>query len=262
MPIKRKEHDHRPLCIRGTWSIVDQGRLAKLVAQLVLGRYLHVQRILQTGSQVSQITGPEAAINLAIKRLKKPKNDPDRWHRDGWVFQFISWIVTELTVSAEAASSIPHMQPTRQGLDGVIVVLSSSQDQVSGVIICEDKATDCCRDTIRDDVWPFFAECEAGDRDAELLSEVTAILERHGSPSVERLIEAIHWEERRQYRIAITTKKFHEGDQGTKRLFKGYDLVVPGPPERRRAETILRKDIRQWMDDFCQLVVAELESMR
>jgi hypothetical protein len=174
------------------WTIADEGQLAELVAKLVVGRYRHVSKILAGLNYPEPIT-PNTAIDKAITSLKPPETDDARWHRDGWIFQMIAWVAVHRTSEANQATSIPHPRPTNKGFDALIVILPTKSDASdAAVVICEDKATDNSRKTIREGVWPEFLLLETGTRDNEIISETTAILERHSPPNLDDLINQIH----------------------------------------------------------------------
>jgi hypothetical protein len=70
--------------------VVDQDALAEQVARIAVGQFSHVSPIL-LGEAATAIKVRQAAKKEAIGLLTlKPSEDP--WHRDGWVFQAISWI--------------------------------------------------------------------------------------------------------------------------------------------------------------------------
>lgn len=63
----------------------------------------------------------------------------------------------------------------------------------------------------------------------------------------------------RQYRIAITRLDMHNSDDGRKTLFKDYNQNVGGADvDRRTCSTTNFNNMRAWMDDLKQLVIAAL----
>jgi hypothetical protein len=249
------------LCCGYIWKIIDETKLAELVASLIIGRYRHVSKIL-SGIHAPEFFTPTAVIDKAISTLQTPTIDEARWHRDGWVFQMIAWVAIHRANTSNAAISIPHPRPTNKGFDALFLTLPATDEASAAVVICEDKATENSRKTIREDVWPEFLLCEKGARDDELISEITALLERHSPERVDELISQIHWEEKRQYRVSITTNEDYEDSAARSRLFKGYGDIVFGDKQRRRAETIRIENLRTWMNEFCEQVIFVLNSMR
>lgn len=180
----------------------------------------------------------------------------DPYHRDGWVFQVISWVAAH-RLDADALIRAPQMIKADKGLDGLIVEFDS--DDVARVVICEEKATDHARQKVKGAVWPEFADFETGARDNELVATVTALLERSGDTEPDKILADILWSDMRAYRVAVTVGEAHANDAGRKRLFKGYDTIVSGDVERRRAETFVLEDIRVWIDEIATKAVAVVE---
>src|SRR5258708_1380304 len=90
LPLTLTPIDHDDLCHGWRWEIADEADLARKVAMVALGQYRHGAQILAGIDKKPLPTRNEAAA-AAIKRLTVP-DDGDPWHRDGWVFQTISWI--------------------------------------------------------------------------------------------------------------------------------------------------------------------------
>lgn len=226
---------------------------------VALGQYRHVAQIL-AGIDKKPIPGRKEAAAAAIERLTVPDGEKP-WHRDGWVFQTISWIAALRTEKGVIARA-PHAIPAHKGFDGMQLRLDAEGTLVTAVVIFEDKATDSPRPTVRDDVWSGVQALERGERMPELIQEATSILEaqqRHFPQlDVDEAIETILWDEIRHYRVSITTGATHAGDSARKRLFKGFDEVAPGDAMRRRADTMHLDDLRGWMEAFCEKARAEL----
>jgi hypothetical protein len=256
-PIELKEYHDGELCYGFEWTVTDEKCLARLVARLVLGHYRHVEGILTATKRLQPSSSKESTGGAISKLLALPTD-----HRDGWLFQMISWVALHTSTSSKGnvAVSTPQPRASDKGFDSLMVQLSPTES-LSSVVICEDKATSRCRNTVRDQIWPEFKECEAGRRDNELMSEVTAILERYKPDKVDSLIRAIHWKEQRRYRISITVQEPHNTSVGRTHLFKGYNDIVSGDVNRRRAETVRVDDVRVWLEHFSALVILELEAM-
>jgi len=256
MPIQLVACNENPLCFGFSWTISDEDLLAELVARLLFGHYRHVQKILSGQSLVQTPTISQPMMDTIISRLTTTTPEPVRYQRDGWIFQMISWVAAKKS-DPTSLSAIPHSQRAQKGFDNLIVKVSAA-GRVESVVICEDKATGSPRDTIREKVWPEIETFESGSRDSELVNEVTAILERaEGIIDVDESMAAIFWDEARHYRVAITTNEI-DNSANRRRLFAGYDTVVDGDPNRRRGDTFLVEQVRDWMDDFCDLIVQKM----
>jgi len=263
MPISLSAFDDQPLCHGHIWEVKDEAKLASLVARLMLGDFLHAEQIL-AGLDAPNVQISDRAIDTQIRRVTfETGADHERWHRDGWIFQLISWIAAVKASGDKFLVRAPQPRIADKGFDGLIVELRLSGESLGGVTICEDKATVDARRTVREEVWPDFGTIESGERDSELVSEVSVLLSQAGDRAMARtLIESIWWDEQRRYRISITVGEQHSGRDGRERLFAGYDACVPGECAKRRAETILVPELRSWMDSFCDQVRLSLQAMR
>ena len=256
MPIQLQPYTVKNLCHGTTWTINDTGLLAQYVAWLTLGYHIHIAKILEG----EQHKSPKMAVNAAkaaLKHLSPPASDSLRWHRDGWVFQMISWLAAKQSTSSLVILRRPQMQPAEKGPDGLIVHLNDNNNGLRGITICEDKATNNSREEVRNKVWPEFAAYERGERDNELLAEVSTILADKGIKQAEDIVNDVFWNKQQQYRVCVTV----EPTVSHERLFKGYDKVVSGDVSRRRAETVTFTDMRAWMDSFCEIVSDEIRKL-
>jgi hypothetical protein len=255
-------HDD-PLCFGHTWTIRDEDLLARIVASIALGLSDHAGDILARVPSPSRPVLRERHLDRLITELGKPISEAVRWHRDGWVFQMISWISAQLAAAHHGKRLLiraPQPRKADKGFDGFIVELADPPC----VVVCEDKATVNPRATITGKVWPEIALIEQGDRDGELNSELSTLLLALGDAARSREItDAVLWSEHLRYRVAITVSPEQDGAEGRADLFNGYDTKAPGDCNPRRgAETIALPDLRPWMDAFCEKVVAVLNEHR
>jgi hypothetical protein len=159
------------------------------------------------------------------------------------------------------AASFPHLRPADKGFDALLVPLDARGAALSGIIICEEKATGSPRKQITSEVWRSIASVEAGDRDAELTGELTAILERYRVQNIEQVVADAHWLNRKAYRVSVTITASDEPDAVRRKLFEGFDSLAHGDLWRRRAETLTLLDLRGWMDDFSAKVCHHLKKL-
>ena len=99
--------DHGDLCHGWSWTVTNQDELAERVARVALGQYRHVAKIL-SGAGVPGPTANAEQAKAAIKLLTRGKNE-EPWHRDGWIFQAISWIAANQAPSG-ALTRAPHIR--------------------------------------------------------------------------------------------------------------------------------------------------------
>ena len=249
--------NHDPLCKGFRWEIIHEPALAQMVGWTLQGHSRHAENVLKTLGATALKTWPTVK-QQAIDLLTFPSgtgNTAPRWHRDGLVFQHISWIAAIVEKGDHVAASIPHLIPAHKGFDALLVPLADNTEAREGIIICEDKATTNPRAQITEEVWPSISAIDSGERDAELNGELTAILQRYNVSNIEQVITEAHWRNLKAYRVSITVGNQHQAVSARKALFKGYDTTVPGELARRQAETFLVPQLRTWMDTFSQQVI-------
>ena len=242
------------------WTVTDEENLAQLIAGIAVGQSEHVSQILK-GTNTLPLASAQHIHNAAIGLLT-PKDPRDPSHRDGWLFQAISWIAAHLQDPASLKSA-PQMAHALPGLDGLHLRFNIANGEVTTVTICEDKATTSPRKRIRDEVWPSFRRFESGDRDHELVSGTSALLAREKNVDVVRAVRRILWDRVRSYRVSITVCDRHNSAAGRVTLFSGYqELARGGGPQRRRAETFYQQELRSWMDQLAIKAVAAVRAIK
>lgn len=236
-----------------TWVVDDGDALAALIARVAIGQSRVAARILGEDGLVPDdypMGGHESARHL----LRVGPNG-DAAHRDGWMFQVISWIAAHRANRPGLIRS-PHMRHADKGLDGLLVEFDDAQ--IARVVISEEKATKNARNMVRDKVWPEFRDFETGKRDAELIDGVSALLA--GRPDSDAMVAAILWKEKRAYRVAVTVDDTHSSAEGRKALYKGYETAVGGEVDRRRAEIFEVRDLRPWFDGLAAKATAVIDA--
>ena len=203
------------------WSITDEDQLADLIARVALGQYRHVLNILSQTGCIAYAPTP-SALEGAI-RVLTAEDDDKPWHRNGWLFQVISWIVANLQ-NPESLKTPPHMIHADKGFDGLHICLDESNENVVSVIVCEEKATTSPRGKITGQVWPEFEALEAGSRDNEIVAETTTLIAQNGHLNPDKAVHEILWKRARAYRVAITIGDKECSEKGRKALFKIRDV--------------------------------------
>ncbi|WP_043832802.1 hypothetical protein [Muricoccus aerilatus] len=260
MPLTLTPVDHDDLCHGWRWIIEDEKELARKVAMVALGHHRHVASILTGIDGAVPPLRKEAAKAVTNMLTVPPGSDP--WHRDGWVFQTISWIAAHRTEKGVVARA-PHLVLAHKGFDGMQLRLDGTGTSVTALVVFEDKATSNPRKTVSSDVWDGIRALERGERMPELVQDATTMLEaqqRHFPQlDVDAAIATILWDEVRHYRVSITTSNTHAEDADRKRLFSGFDAVAPGDRSRRRADTMHFDALREWMEDFCAKAIEQVD---
>ncbi|MEJ1961021.1 MAG: hypothetical protein WDO56_05520 [Gammaproteobacteria bacterium] len=239
------------LCHGNTWVVQDEAGLAEQIAGVALGQSRHVAKIL-AGANLGPPPTTASAAHGAVQLLTA-KGDP--WHRDGWMFQVMSWVAAYAAAPAGVIRA-PQMIQAEKGFDGLQLDLDAVSGEVRAVIIFEDKATDYPRDTITKQVWPDFKLLEAGDRENVLTAEVVALLQTVPNIDVDLAIQNIIWKNLRHYRVSITVGNTHAGESGRQQLFHDFDAIASGALAKRRAETFHVQNLRKWMAALAEKAIA------
>jgi hypothetical protein len=258
MSITLTPFDHGQLCHGSSWTVQDEALLAEQIARVALGQSLHVERIL-AGAQLKPPPIFESAKPGAIALLTA--TDPQMpYHRDGWMFQTMSWIAAHCA-NPGALIHAPHMIPAHKGFDGLRIELDAAGQSVIAAVLFEDKATDHPRDTIRDDVWPELRALESGQRDNVVIAEVVTLLGRRPALDAHAAIENVIWKQAKHYRVCVTVGDAHGDADGRLRLFHEYDAVAQGAAIRRRGEVFLVPNLRPWMAALALQAIGVIQGM-
>jgi len=249
------------------WSAPQLDQLVSLLAWLVVGHVLHVEQIL-TGSVSDDPAITERMVDIAKEKLHcADRNTVDKYghavphpcvvHRDGWLFQLISWIVSSKEFPGTIIKT-PQPRKTESGFDGLLLKLDGST--ILYVLMVEDKATDDPRNTVRNKVWPEFKSYETGERDPELVAEASVLLRHWPGIDANQVVKAVDWLSKKRYRASVATTKDNLPAQV--HVFEGYEDTVPGDPQRRLANLLLCANMRDFFEDLSHRISDELERMR
>jgi len=243
------------LCHGHTWVVPDLVDLADQLASVALGQSFHVERIL-AGTGIRPVATSTNAAKSGIQLLTA---DTDPWHRDGWMFQVMSWIAAHAAAPAGLIRG-PQMIHADKGFDGLKLEVDQSSGIVTAAVIFEDKATENPRSTIRDEVWATFESLEGGAQENVLTAEVATLLANQKKIDADLAIQNIIWKTARHYRIAVTVSDTHASEEGRAKLFKGYDTIAKGQIQRRRAETFHVKELRKWMQALADTAIDRIHA--
>ena len=92
-----------------------------------MGQSRHLIKIIEQLGDVSKSVNlekehKEAIISNLTLDEKAPKNE--RYKRDGWIFQMISWLVVYFKLrDKKFKMAHPHDQPSMHGIDGLAIVV-------------------------------------------------------------------------------------------------------------------------------------------
>lgn len=242
-------------CQGVSFAVSDVDELANAVALVLIQEYAIAKSLLGSAPELEDLAEvglPLDDIEDIIDRRLKPT---DVYHRDGLLFQLVMWLAAHLDLDPDDLVAPPHSQGSAKGQDCIIV--HRANGAVAALSICEDKATEHPRKTVREEVWPEIKEYQAGGRRDELRSNVITTIGTGGLSQEEaaRLIRGISWEGKRRYRVRVTVE-----DERSPNLFKGFNDLVAGDAEMRRGESMHLPGMRTWMTKFANAVEVHLRS--
>lgn len=266
MPLKFTKFDEKPLVHGYEIEVTNEKLLAQYVGYVLLGYFRHVQRILNSKqSDNLELENDSISIQQTIDELSsKNKSRSDLEKRDGWIFQIISWIAFHLENSEtkKIYYQIPHDAPAQHGIDGLAIILDENNN-IERIIITEDKATENPRTVIEQQVWPEFINFEKGKNDRKLRNRISGMLSWMADSLLKNIEKDIYRKELKKYRLGITPAQAHIKENGRLGLFKNYDLHVEGEDNSRRSgDTFYQEDIREWFNNFSDLIIQFLESKK
>lgn len=152
------DSDCSPSCKEQNFTIQDEDTLAQHVAELLMGQYRHVGKVLDAldSTLTVQFHENQKKSIISILRLEEGMTVDKR---DGWIFQMISWIIVYLNHHGENfRQQAPHHHPAQQGIDGFAVVVKDGH--LKKILITEDKCTTSPRGKITQQVFPEFDKYE------------------------------------------------------------------------------------------------------
>lgn len=258
--IFEKKNTNSKHFVSSTLAVNDVDKLVPVVTHLLLGRISHATNIIKNAGHSAQPLKNEKEILVSWLSVV---NNSAIYQRDGWLFQAIAWAANFEENTSSAFLSQPHPKPSYQGFDSLIATLDEEGKNLEYVVICEDKATSNPRSTIRDSVYPEFKRVENGDRDSEIISCISVILNQTNMTAEEknRSIEDLYWVKLKRFSVSISIGDTHNSDTGMRNVFEGFEKVIPGDPYRRIGKGFFFKNLRHWMSTFSLKIVNYIHSL-
>lgn len=272
------QESHAPTCVLSTWVVADTKRLVDALAWLYLRKPSHAARIigeLAPGSagfpgrvfdnaidllryNVSDIAADLASADPSVVEAAEKKRDIRIVHRDGLLFQYVSWVAANIQFPTAHATA-PHVRKADKGFDGLLLEVSPTG--ISRLILCEDKASTSPRGLVTGSIWPDIIEISDGERDLEILDGVTALLDSLKDVDRESILVKASWERAREYRVALTVEPKLQKEGSYVHLFDGFDGCATGNLNVRMAEVMPLSDIRAYLQSLADQVVKKLQAM-
>lgn len=281
MPIKQTPQVTTE-CGFSEWSVRDGKRktLVNALAYLYLSQEENAERVIDdlepkrrvprgrvADNVVAKLSGPRRAdIDLAKNGTAEEKEaaqnriDVAISHRDGLLFQHISWIVARREIP-NGVMPAPHVRAADKGFDGFIIEVSKDTGAVERIIICEDKASVKPRPLISSSVWPDIASIILGNRDDEILAELTALLKTVPGLDTGESVDKVFWEEAKQFRVSVATGENRRKAGSFVHIIEGFEEIAGGAVEGRVAGVLPFADLRKGLAEIAEEVITEVQEI-
>ncbi|MGR3749989.1 hypothetical protein [Paracoccus sp. (in: a-proteobacteria)] len=272
-------------CDLSEWCIESHKReqLLTILAYLYLQQEMNAQRVVAALDPRARSSTKRALPN-AINKLTAPKpgdlelmehgNEEEREkaknsikvsieHRDGHLFQYLSWVAARLA-SPTSILTPPHVRQADKGFDGFIIDLDDAQKKVMRVVLCEDKASQAPRNLITSSVWKEISSICEGDREDEVHSSLNTLLKAVPGLSEEELedaVDTIFWEKIRHFRVSVATGEDQRGKSDFAQLFSGFEDVALGALESRIGGILPFTDVRTGLAELAEDVITKLQEI-
>jgi hypothetical protein len=250
-----------PHCLGSVWTVADTDALAGVCAQILIGRALHAAMILDGVHPAGTPPIVSAALKEKLRLELHPQTGPKTWHRDGLLFEIISWVAARLTATENDAISDPHLKATNQGTDCVKVTIDPGARTLTRATVYEYKCTTNWRQLFSQDVLAAFKEYVSGERDNQLAQAAITLLIGLGFTPEER--DAAYDELVRArplaFQASLTVAPSDFTTDQRLALFTGYGAV--GDDIAVRSGSIMPlDDVRAWFSAFSTRVWTRIEA--
>lgn len=269
-------------CEFSEWTISNKSRakLIEVIAYLYLRQEENAQRVIDALEPRRRVSKGRVAENV-VRKLTAPRAEDVELlqsgtaterkaaskriktsiiHRDGLLFQYISWVAARLELPNGYMTS-PHVRQADKGFDGFIIELDKSEHEIKRIVLCEDKASKSPRNLITSSVWPEIETLRRGDRDDEILAELVTLLKSVPGIDAEEAVDEIFWEGAREFRVAVATGENRRRAGSFLHIIAGFKTVAGGELEARMAGVLAFKDVRTGLDLLAKEVAAKVEEI-
>ena len=255
-------------CIGQKWEVIDANMLYQLIALIIMAQSIHAKNILRGLSNGADVYSDDDLKEESISKLTIPEGLTDKQrighisHRDGLLFEAISWIAATQDTTQNVLIRDPHVIATQQGLDGLMIELNDNKEIIK-VTIFEDKCGEDARSKFRDDILPFFLEVHENKNRRHLISTANALLAKvYEDTEIPRAARAIFSHQTRNYRAGLVIKAEQNNEDDRKAIFKNYENVKDLDPSNRIAGTlVIDNDLRAWFQNFAENVISTIRAM-
>lgn len=252
-------------CVGSRWEVLDTNYLARIIAIIAMGQAVHAAQIIADLLPAAPAINEEALredakLRLSIKGDTKDAQDASRWHRDGLIFEAISWIAARQEASGEVLLKDPHISATTQGLDGLMIELDEEGTAITRVTIFEDKCSGDPRGKFRDEVLPAFSAYHRNRRASDLVAAAATLITAKltGTAATQAAARVLDLDYR-AYRAGLTIEPGRDTEKGRAALFKDYETLDKITDIQRIGATFVTAvELRDWFDAQAELAIAYL----
>lgn len=277
LPLQFEQALHPPSCVLTTWKVGEPEALAEALAWLYLRKERHAARVTQAlepgraalpgrvvenaitalSVQTDDLAAALASSDDVQRKAAEAKRDTRVQHRDGLLFQHVSWIAAFMRLP-NAKATPPHVRQADKGFDGVLLEIDPAQTALSRIVLCEDKASINPRSLVTGSIWPEIKQIQVDAKDREILAALTAILDTMPEIDQESVIDATEWRGVREFRVALTAGDDQIKAGGYHHLFTGFEGAAGGAIQARMAEVMPMNQVRPYLANLAERVVAVL----
>lgn len=253
-------------CVGSRWEVSDGEYLARIIAIIAMGQAVHAAQIIADLLPAAPAINEkalceDAKLRLSIKGDTPDAQDASRWHRDGLVFEAISWIAARQEASGEVLLKDPHISATTQGLDGLMIELDEKATAITRATIFEDKCSGDPRRKFRDEVLPAFAAYHRNKRASDLVAAAATLITAKltGTAATQAAARVLDLQYR-AYRAGLTIEPGRDNEKGRAALFKDYETLNKITENQRIGATLVTATaLRDWFDTMAEQAIAYLD---
>lgn len=249
-----------PQCFGSIWWVQNVDALADVCAEVLIGRALHAAMILDGAHPAGTPPIITARLKEKLRTELHPESDPKIWHRDGLLFEIISWIAARITATENEAISDPHLKATTQGTDCLKVTVDPVGRVLTRATVYEYKCTTNWRQLFAGDVLRAFQEYVSGERDNQLAQAAISLLTELGFTPAERgaAYDILVRSRPLAFQASLTVAPQNFTAEQRLALFSGYDALAADVTVRG-GNTMPLDNVRGWFAGFSAMVWARIE---
>jgi hypothetical protein len=256
-------------CTGRRWTAADIEKLARIIAVIAMGQAAHAARIITELLPFEPAIDDAALRSNAKRRLSvtgktEKQREVSRYHRDGLIFEAISWAVAQQETAGKALLRDPHLTSTTQGLDGLMIELDAAGKAVTRTTIFEDKCSQDPDHTFSYKIMPAFQAHHENQRAADLIATAAALIKQTGLDGTESVQAAARVLDMkyRAYRGSLAVTTADDTLERRKSVFKKYgELKDLQAAQRIGAMLITSDNLRAWFDQLADKATAYMDSL-